>query len=185
MRHLKSGRKLGMNSTHRKAMFRNMVTSLMIHGRIRTTETRAKELRRIADKLITLGKRVPPSRLASLQGDDLVTARAQRVHAIRQVRRWVNDRDAIDKIFNEYAERFEAREGGYTRLAKLGYRPGDNAPMNIVELIPAASSVDDQDVELEQETPKVEAEPEAEVVPAAADELDEIEALAAQAEGEE
>ena len=173
MRHLKSGRKLGMNSTHRKAMFRNMVTSLMLHGRIRTTETRAKELRRIADKLITLGKRVPPSQLAALQGEELVAARARRVHAIRQARRWVNDRDALDKIFNEYAERFEGRAGGYTRLAKLGYRPGDNAPMNIVELVTA---------EVQADEPEQVAEP---VVEESADELDEIEELAAKAEGEE
>jgi large subunit ribosomal protein L17 len=170
MRHLKSGRKLGMNSTHRKAMFRNMVTSLMLHGRIRTTETRAKELRRIADKLITLGKRVPPSQLAALQGDELAAARAQRVHAIRQARRWVNDRDALDKIFNEYAERFEGRQGGYTRLAKLGFRTGDNAPMNIVELVSDSVDVEESEPEIEP------------VVEKSADELDEVEALAAEAE---
>ncbi len=165
MRHLKSGRKLGMSPTHRKAMFRNMVTSLMLHGQIRTTETRAKELRRIADKLITLGKRVPPSALASLDGDDLAKARAKRVHAIRQVRRWVNDREALDKVFNEYAERFEARPGGYTRLAKLGYRTGDNAPMNVVSLMPA-DTADEAPVKDD----------------AGADALDEVEALASQAE---
>jgi large subunit ribosomal protein L17 len=173
MRHLKSGRKLGMNSTHRKAMFRNMVTSLMIHGRIRTTETRAKELRRIADKLITLGKRVPPSQLAALQGEELVAARARRVHAIRQARRWVNDRDALDKIFNEYAERFEARQGGYTRLAKVGFRTGDNAPMNLVELVSDAAEVEEQELEPVVEEP---------VVAKTEDEIDEVEALAAEAE---
>jgi len=181
MRHLKSGRKLGMNSTHRKAMFRNMVTSLMIHGRIRTTEPRAKELRRIADKLITLGKRVPPGDLARLEGDELAAARARRVHAIRQARRWVNDRDALDKIFNEYAERFESRAGGYTRLAKLGFRPGDNAPMNIVELIPSADEVVEQ--EPVEAVPVQEDEPAA--VEKASDELDEVEALAAKAEDDE
>jgi len=180
MRHLKSGRKLGMNSTHRKAMFRNMVTSLMIHGRIRTTEPRAKELRRIADKLITLGKRVPPSDLARLEGDELAAARARRVHAIRQARRWVNDRDALDKIFNEYAERFESRNGGYTRLAKLGFRPGDNAAMNIVELIPSATDVVEQ--EPVEAAPVQEEEP---AVEQASDELDEVEALAAEAEDDE
>ena len=187
MRHLKSGRKLGMNSTHRKAMFRNMVTSLMIHGRIRTTETRAKELRRIADKLITLGKRVPPSQLAALQGDDLAAARARRVHAIRQARRWVNDRDALHKIFNEYAERFEGRHGGYTRLAKLGYRSGDNAPMNIVELVTAVTAEDDQDDQVEEVSAAPEPtaeEPVSEAV-AAVDEIDEVEALAAEIVDEE
>jgi large subunit ribosomal protein L17 len=173
MRHLKSGRKLGMNSTHRKAMFRNMVTSLMLHGRIRTTETRAKELRRIADKIITLGKRVPPSELARLDGEELQAARARRVHAIRQARRWLNDRDALDKVFNEYAERFEGREGGYTRLAKLGFRTGDNAPMNIVELVgaPQPAAEDGDEPVVDQEKP--------------ADELDEVEELAAQAGDEE
>ena len=162
MRHLKSGRKLGMSPTHRKAMFRNMVTSLMLHGQIRTTESRAKELRRIADKLITLGKRVPPSALATLEGEELTKARAARVHAIRQVRRWVNDREALDKVFNEYAERYKARPGGYTRLAKLGFRTGDNAPMNMVSLMPA-EFVDEAPVQDEPVT----------------DGLDEVEALAA------
>ncbi len=136
MRHLKSRRKLNISPTHRKAMFRNMVTSLMLRGKIRTTEARAKELRRIADKLITLGKRVPPSSLQGLSDGELAAARAKRVHAVRQARRWVVDRDALDKLFNEYSERFKDRPGGYTRLSKLGFRTGDNAPMNLVELMP-------------------------------------------------
>ncbi|MBN1335578.1 MAG: 50S ribosomal protein L17 [Deltaproteobacteria bacterium] len=135
MRHLKAHRKLGMDSTERMSMFRNMVTSLMIHEKIRTTEPRAKELRRIADRLITLGKRVPPSTLVTLSGDDLAAAKAQRVHAIRQVRRWVHDKAALEKVFNEYAERYKDRPGGYTRLFKIGVRPGDNAPMSVIELV--------------------------------------------------
>ncbi len=135
MRHLNAHRKLGMDTTERMSMFRNMVTSLMLHGKIRTTEPRAKELRRIADRLITLGKRVPPSSLLVLTGDDLAAARARRVHAIRQVRRWVHDRSALEKVFNEYAERYKDRAGGYTRLSKIGLRPGDNAPMSVVELV--------------------------------------------------
>jgi len=138
MRHLKSGRKLNVSSSHRIAMFRNMVTSLMLHGRIRTTEAKAKEVRRIADRVISLGKRVPPSSLESLTGDDLAAARAQRVHAIRLARRWVNDRDALDKIFNEYSERYSARPGGYTRVYKLGRRNGDNAAMSLLELVEEA-----------------------------------------------
>ncbi len=169
MRHLKSNRKLGMSPSHRKAMFRNMVTSLMLHGQIRTTEKRAKELRRIAERLITLGKRVPPSALASLQGDELAAARAKRVHAIRQVRRWVNDRDALDRVFNEYAERYKSRPGGYTRLTKVGFRTGDNAPMNMVELLREPMSVDDTDAEV---SPALEV---------AEDELDQVEAAAAEA----
>lgn len=135
MRHLNSGRKLHIDGSQRKAMFRNMVTSLMIHGKIRTTEPRAKELRRIADRVITLGKRIPPSSLLMLTGDDLAKAQAQRVHAIRLAKRWLNDREAIDKVFNVYSERYKERQGGYTQLFKIGVRPGDNAPMNVVMLI--------------------------------------------------
>jgi len=162
MRHLNARRKLGMDSTERMSMFRNMVTSLMLHGKIRTTETRAKELRRIADRLITLGKRVPPSSLLALTGDDLAQAKARRVHAIRQVRRWVHDRSALDKVFNEYAERYKDREGGYTRLSKIGSRPGDNAPMNVVELVTDDVQVDGPEMPkaTEPETSKA-TEPEA------------------------
>ena len=135
MRHRKSGRTLGRESAHRKAMFRNMVTSLMIHGRIRTTQAKAKELRRIAERIITLGKRIPPSALEGLEGDAFTKARAQRLHNIRRARRIVNDADALHKVFNEYAERFKERPGGYTRIFKIGYRPGDNAPMALIELI--------------------------------------------------
>ncbi len=135
MRHRKAGRKLGRNSSHRDAMFRNMVTSLMLHGRIRTTEPKAKELRRYAEKVITLGKRVTPSDLAGLDGDALVQAKASRVHAVRQVRKWVNDRDALSRVFDEYSERFKDRPGGYTRIYKLGERPGDNARMVLIELL--------------------------------------------------
>ena len=81
MRHRKSGRRLGRNSAHRKAMYRNMVTSLMVHGRIKTTEAKAKELRRIADRVITMGKRVPPSSLESLSGEELKAAQARRLAA--------------------------------------------------------------------------------------------------------
>jgi large subunit ribosomal protein L17 len=141
MRHRKAGRKLGRNSSHRKAMYRNMVTSLILLGEIKTTEAKAKELRRIADKIITLGKRVPLSGLKGLKGESLATAKAQRVHAIRLARKWVVDRDALDMVFNEYSERFQARPGGYTRLYKLGFRTGDNAPMNLVQLIPAGEEL--------------------------------------------
>ena len=83
MRHEKSGRKLGRTSSHRKAMFRNMATSLFIHGKIQTTEAKAKEVRAIAEKLITLGRRVPPSALEGLSGDELAVAKAKRLHALR------------------------------------------------------------------------------------------------------
>lgn len=135
MRHLKAGRRLGRNSAHRKAMYRNMVTSLMIHGRIRTTEAKAKELRKVAERMITLGKRVPPSALEGLEGDELNAAKAERVHYIRRVRRTITDRDALGLVFNDYAERFKDRPGGYTRIMKAGFRKGDQAPMAIIELV--------------------------------------------------
>ena len=141
MRHMKAGRKLGRNSSHRKALYRNMVTSLMLYGSIRTTEAKAKEVRRLADKVITYGKRVPPSSMLSLDGAELAKAKAARVHAIRLARRFVLDRVALDLVFNEYAERYQGRNGGYSRVLKAGFRPGDNAPMCILELVPAISEV--------------------------------------------
>lgn len=144
MRHLKGRKRLGLATGHRTAMVRNMVTSLMKHGRIRTTETRAKEVRRVADRIITLSKRVPHASLAGLEGDKLVTARAQRVHAIRLARRWIDDRDVLETVFSEYSDRYASRPGGYTRVLKLGRRVGDNADMAVLELVtepyPAAAS---------------------------------------------
>jgi len=142
MRHLKSGRKLGRNSTHRKAMFRNMVTSLMVHGSIRTTEAKAKELRGIAERVTTLGKTMPLSSLEELSGEELTKAKAKRLHAIRRARRVINDKDALQLVFGEYAERFKDRPGGYTRVYKLGFRSGDNAPMALIELVEAMPTDD-------------------------------------------
>ncbi len=135
MRHLKSGRKLGRNPSHRKAMYRNMVTSLMEHGRIQTTEAKAKELRRIADRVINLGRKLPLSALEGLEGEALAKARAARVHHIRQARRWITDRAVLEKVFGEYAERYKDRPGGFTRVLKTGFRAGDKAPMAVVELV--------------------------------------------------
>jgi large subunit ribosomal protein L17 len=143
MRHRKSGRKLGMDSSARKAMFRNMVTSLMLHGSVRTTEARAKELRRFADKVITMAKRVPTkAAVEALEGDAALAARAARVHAIRHAKRWVGDVQALDRVFGEYTDRFAQRTGGYTRVVKAGFRPGDNAPMAIIELVGSSGSAD-------------------------------------------
>ena len=135
MRHRKAGRRLGRNSAHRKAMYRNMVTSLMVHGQIQTTEAKAKELRRIADKVITMGKRVPPSTMEGLSGEALKAAQARRVHFIRRARRWVNNPEALERLFGEYAERYKLRPGGYTRIRKVGFRSGDQAPMALIELV--------------------------------------------------
>jgi len=117
MYHGKAGRKLGRTSSHREAMFRNMVTSIIKHESIRTTDTMAKEVRKLADRMITLGKR----------GD---------LHARRQALSVVRDRDMVAKLFGELTERFRNRAGGYTRIIKVGYRFGDNAPVSILEYIP-------------------------------------------------
>jgi len=126
-----------MDASARKAMLRNMVTSLMIHGQIRTTQARAKELRSYAEKVVSLAKRAPTTEaIASIKGkSQQQEANAARVHAIRRVRRWVNNDGAVEKLFGEYAERFAKRPGGYTRVVKAGIRPGDNADMAIVQLV--------------------------------------------------
>lgn len=146
MRHLKAGRRLGVPTGHRSSMIRNLVTSLMQHGRIQTTEMRAKELRPVAERIITLSRRVTPSDLAKLEGQELAAAKARRVHAVRLARRWIEDRDVLAKVFSEYSEHFAQRPGGYTRIYKLGLRQGDRASMALIELVgeayppPAADS---------------------------------------------
>ena len=116
MRHNKAGRQLGRNGSHRKAIFRNLVTSLFAHGKIQTTDTKAKEVRRIAEKLITLGKR----------GD---------LHARRIALSYVRDKEVVAKLFTEVSPQFAQRPGGYTRILKLGVRRGDSAPMSVLELL--------------------------------------------------
>lgn len=122
MRHRKSGRKLNRNSSHRKAMYRNMAASLMQHEIIRTTLPKAKELRRVVEPLITYAK------------TDGATRRRLAFDRIR-------DRDVVTKLFNELGPRYKDRPGGYLRILKCGFRPGDNAPMAYVELLdrPAAA----------------------------------------------
>ncbi len=116
MRHNKSGRRLGRNSSHRKAMMRNMVTSLLDAEKITTTDARAKELRKLAEKMITLGKK----------GD---------LHARRQALSVVQDKKVVAKLFERLAPRFAERNGGYTRIMKVGNRAGDNAPVSIIEFV--------------------------------------------------
>lgn len=116
MRHRVSGRKLGRTTSHRRAMFRNQLASFIEHERIRTTLHKAKELRPLAEKMITQGKR-------------------DTLHARRQVRRWVDDRSLVKKLFDDIAPRFAERPGGYTRIIKLGPRLGDAAEMAILELV--------------------------------------------------
>jgi large subunit ribosomal protein L17 len=109
-------RKLGMRTSTRQAMLKNIVTSLLKEERIETTETRAKDLRRIAEKMITLGKR-----------SDL--------HARRQALAYLTEEDVVTKLFEEIAPRYKERQGGYTRIIKTGFRRGDGAPMVLVELV--------------------------------------------------
>ena len=116
MRHQKTGRKLGRDSAHRKALYANLVCSLIEHGRIQTTEAKAKEVRPIAEELITLGRR-----------GDLAAHR----HAVAFLR----SKPAVHKLFAEVAPRFAERPGGYTRIVKIGPRQGDSAPMAYLELV--------------------------------------------------
>ena len=116
MKHRIAGRRLDRTTEHRTAMFRNMVTSLIRHEKIVTTTPKAKELKRIADKVITQAKKGTP-------------------HARRLVNRDVKDVEVLVKLFGPVAERFKSRPGGYTRLVKVGRRAGDNAEMAVIELV--------------------------------------------------
>ncbi|WP_435548526.1 bL17 family ribosomal protein [Desulfobacterium sp. N47] len=122
MRHQNAGVKLGRTSSHRDAMFRNMVTSLFKHDRISTTDVKAKELRRWADKIITLAK----------QGD---------LNARRQALSIVREKEVVHKLFEEASERFGSIAGGYTRIIKIGNRPGDAAPISMIELLGSDKSI--------------------------------------------
>lgn len=135
MRHRKAGRKFNMDASARKAMLRAMVSSLMLHGRITTTEARAKELRRFAEHVITIAKRAPGAPGAEDASAEAKLARAGRVHAIRQARLWINNTTALNRLFNEYAPLLAERSGGYTRVIKTGFRKGDNAAMAMIEVV--------------------------------------------------
>ena len=117
MRNRRLGRKLGKDSKHRKAMFRNMATALFDHGHIRTTDMKAKELRRYAEKLITIAKK-------------------DTLHARRQAAAVIRDKTVLKKLFDEIGPHFKDRPGGYTRIVKLGIRKGDSAPISYIELVP-------------------------------------------------
>ena len=116
MRHNHGYRKLNRTSSHRKAMFSNMVVSLLIHEQIKTTLPKAKELRRFADKMVSLGKKGT-------------------LHTRRQAFSFLRDDAAVKKLFDGLAGRYKEREGGYTRVLKAGFRHGDNAPMAYIELV--------------------------------------------------
>lgn len=128
MRHANRGRKLNMKSQHRHSMLRNMTTSLLIHEQISTTLPKAKELKRFADRVITLGKRGG-------------------LHARRQAAALLKDDGALKKLFGPLADRYKARAGGYTRVLKAGFRYGDKAAMAVIELVdrdPAAKGAADK-----------------------------------------
>lgn len=116
MRHGNSGRRLGRTTSHREAMFRNLVTSFLNHEKITTTDAKAKEIRSVAEKMITLGKR----------GD---------LHALRQAASYIREKSVVTKLFTTIAPRYKDRPGGYTRIVKLGNRQGDAAPISIIELV--------------------------------------------------
>jgi large subunit ribosomal protein L17 len=138
MRHRNAGRKLNRTASHRKAMFANMAASLITHEQIVTTLPKAKEIRPIVEKLVTLGKR----------GD---------LHARRQAISQVKDQDAVRKLFDTIASRYADRHGGYLRIMKAGFRTGDNAPLAVIEFV-------DRDVDAKgaADRARVEAEAEAE-----------------------
>jgi large subunit ribosomal protein L17 len=129
MRHGVKGRKLKRTASHRRATLNGLCTSLILHKRIKTTEAKAKETRRFVEPIITRAKRT-----LSLKGDEKQIA-AAKVHARREIGRYINDDAAIKMLFNDIAPRVAGRAGGYTRVVKLGYRHGDNAEMAILELV--------------------------------------------------
>lgn len=116
MRHGKAGRRLGRKTSHREAMFRNMVTSLLDHGKITTTDAKAKEIRVVAERMITLGKR----------GD---------LHSMRLASSVIREKAVVSKLFSTIAPCYKERLGGYTRIIKLGIRQGDAAPLSLIELV--------------------------------------------------
>ncbi len=126
MRHRNIGRQLSRNSSHRKAMLRNMAVSLFQHELIKTTVAKAKEIRRVAEPLLTLAKK------------DTVANRRRAFAALR-------DKDIVKKLFDELGSRYEGRPGGYLRIMKCGFRAGDTAPMAYVELVDRAISEDDSE----------------------------------------
>lgn len=136
MRHRKGRTHLGRTSAHFEATLSNMLAALIEHGRIRTTERKAKELRRHAERAVTRATRLGDILLkdwSKLEASD----RGRLIHAVRLAKRRVRDRDAVLRLFDEWAPRYLGRPGGYTRLFKLGNRRGDNAPMALLEFVPA------------------------------------------------
>lgn len=140
MRHKKTGRKLGRDSSHRRAMLRNMVSSFFKHEQIETTDARAKELRPLAEKMITLAKR----------GD---------LHARRQALAYMKDKATTHMLFEELKNRYLDRQGGYVRIIKKGKRMGDGAPISIVQLLPSGENKDGAMTRMKAVTSRSQTEP--------------------------
>lgn len=138
MRHRKNHRHLSRTSSHRQAMFRNMVTSLFEEERIQTTDAKAKELRGVAERLITVAKqgaRYEAQAEAATQPEDRLRFTAMALHKRRRAARKIRDHYILQKLFSDIQARFQDRPGGYTRVLKVGQRNGDAAPMSIIELV--------------------------------------------------
>jgi large subunit ribosomal protein L17 len=135
MRHQRAGLHLSRTSSHRRALFSNLIASLFTYERIQTTDAKAKETRRLAERTITLARRLGDV-LTKEPENRTPDERARVVHAVRMARRWVRDRGAVVKLFDEIGPRYLGRPGGYTRIIKVGTRAGDAAPVSILELIP-------------------------------------------------
>ena len=135
MHHRIAGVRLSRTTAHRKALFSNLIAALFTHERIRTTDAKAKETRRLAERTITWARRVSDV-LGKKPDRRSIDESARVVHAVRMARRVVRDRGAVLKLFDELAPRYFSREGGYTRIVKLPQRPGDAAPMSLLELMP-------------------------------------------------
>jgi large subunit ribosomal protein L17 len=136
MRHKRAGLHLSRTPAHRKALFSNLVAAVLTYERIRTTEAKAKEVRRLVERAITWARRLGPvlTKKPEKRTDE---EKARVVHAMRMALRVVRDREAVLKLFEEIGPRYLTRHGGYTRIMKLGQRPGDAAHMSLLELIPA------------------------------------------------
>ena len=145
MRHRKDGRQFGRNTSHRRAMFRNLAANLVTHERIVTTDAKAKELRRVADRLITKAKRLGEAAYTpqdKLSDED----KAKRLHVHRQLSSYLprfgvdadgDQKDLVEKVMVELSQRFKERAGGYTRIIKIGPRKGDGAAMSVIEFVDA------------------------------------------------
>ncbi|HJX54810.1 MAG TPA: 50S ribosomal protein L17 [Polyangia bacterium] len=141
MRHKRAGLHLSRTPAHRKALFSNLVAAVLTYERIRTTEAKAKEVRRLVERAITWARRLGPllTKKPEKRTDE---EKARVVHAMRMALRAVRDREAVLKLFEEIGPRYLTRHGGYTRIMKLGQRPGDAAHMSLLELIPAEGAAE-------------------------------------------